>query len=182
DSLDEEARADHARFVMRFQQLTGPVMAKGVEDTAFYVFNRLVSLNEVGGEPDRFGVSPDDVHAWMRERAERWPHALSASSTHDTKRSEDVRARINILSELPVDWRQATGRWARMNRKARVTIEGESYPSRNEEYLLYQARVGTGPAHPMSADEEREYLELIRGYMLKTMREAKVFTSWLNPS
>jgi (1->4)-alpha-D-glucan 1-alpha-D-glucosylmutase len=95
-SLDEEARAEHALFVMKFQQLTGPVMAKGVEDTAFYVFNRLVSLNEVGGEPEHFGVAPEELHRFHAHRAERWPHAMNATSTHDTKRSEDVRARINV--------------------------------------------------------------------------------------
>ena len=182
DDISEEERGEHLKFVGKFQQVTSPVTAKGIEDTALYIYNRLVSLNEVGGEPDKFGVTPDALHGWLAERVKRWPHSLSASSTHDTKRSEDVRARIDILSELPVEWRQATGRWARMNRKARVIIDGESYPSRNEEYLLYQTLVGTWPARPMSTDEEREYLERIRAYMLKTMREAKVFTSWLNPS
>ena len=182
DDIPEEERGEHLKFVSKFQQVTSPVTAKGIEDTALYIYNRLVSLNEVGGEPDKFGVPVDALHGWLAERAKRWPHGLSASSTHDTKRSEDVRARINILSELPTDWRHATGRWARMNRKARVIIDGESYPSRNEEYLLYQTLVGTWPARPMNADEEREYRERIRNYMLKTMREAKVFTSWLNPS
>ncbi|HEY3161585.1 MAG TPA: malto-oligosyltrehalose synthase [Vicinamibacterales bacterium] len=182
DYIPEEERGEHLKFVGKFQQVTSPVTAKGIEDTALYIYNRLVSLNEVGGEPDKFGVPPDALHGWLAERAKRWPHSLSASSTHDTKRSEDVRARINILSELPAEWRQATGRWARMNRKARGVIDGESYPSRNEEYLLYQTLIGTWPARPMTADDEREYLERIRGYMLKTMREAKVFTSWLNPS
>jgi len=182
DYIPEEERGEHLKFVGKFQQVTSPVTAKGIEDTALYIYNRLVSLNEVGGEPDTFGIPADAMHGWLAERAKRWPHSLSASSTHDTKRSEDVRARINILSELPAEWRQATGRWARMNRKARVVIDGESYPSRNEEYLLYQTLVGTWPTRPMTADGEREYLERIRGYMLKTMREAKVFTSWLNPS
>ncbi len=180
--IPEEERDEHLRFVGKFQQVTSPVTAKGIEDTALYIYNRLVSLNEVGGEPDKFGVSADALHSWLGERATKWPHSLSASSTHDTKRSEDVRARINILSELPAEWREATGRWARMNRKARVTIDDESYPSRNEEYLLYQTLVGTWPARPMSVDDERTYTERIRNYMLKTMREAKVFTSWLNPS
>jgi (1->4)-alpha-D-glucan 1-alpha-D-glucosylmutase len=182
DYISEGERDEHLKFVSKFQQVTSPVTAKGIEDTALYIYNRLVSLNEVGGEPDKFGVTADALHTWLAERARKWPHSLSASSTHDTKRSEDVRARINILSELPGDWREATGRWARMNRKARVTIDGESYPSRNEEYLLYQTLVGTWPARPMSVDEERDYYERIRNYMLKTMREAKVFTSWLNPS
>jgi (1->4)-alpha-D-glucan 1-alpha-D-glucosylmutase len=182
DYIPEEERDEHMKFVAKFQQVTSPVTAKGIEDTALYLYNRLVSLNEVGGEPDKFGVAPDALHAWFAERAAKWPHALSASSTHDTKRSEDVRARINVLSELAGEWRSATQRWARMNRKARSLIDGESYPSRNEEYLLYQTLIGTWPLTPMTADQEREYQERIHGYMLKTMREAKAFTSWLNPS
>ncbi len=182
DYIPDEEWSDYLKFVGKFQQVTSPVTAKGIEDTALYIYNRLVSLNEVGGEPDKFGVPPDALHAWLVERARKWPHALSASSTHDTKRSEDVRARINVLSEMAADWRQAAGRWARMNRKARVIIDGESYPSRNEEYLLYQTLLGTWPAREMNEQEEEEYRRRIREYMLKTMREAKVFTSWLNPS
>ncbi|TML17217.1 MAG: hypothetical protein E6G39_04730 [Actinobacteria bacterium] len=182
DYIPEEERGEHLKFVSKFQQVTSPVTAKGIEDTALYIYNRLVSLNEVGGEPDKFGIAPDALHNWLAERARKWPHSLSASSTHDTKRSEDVRARINVLSELPAEWRTATGRWARMNRKARVVIDDESYPSRNEEYLLYQTLVGTWPFASMNAEEEHEYHDRIRDYMLKTMREAKVFTSWLNPS
>ena len=170
------------KFVGKFQQVTSPVTAKGIEDTALYLYNRLVSLNEVGGEPDKFGVAPDALHAWLADRAAKWPHGLSASSTHDTKRSEDVRARINVLSELAGEWRATAGRWARTNRKARSLIDGESYPSRNEEYLLYQTLLGTWPASAMTAEQERDYHQRIHDYMLKTMREAKVFTSWLNPS
>ena len=182
DYIPEEERGEHLKFVSKFQQVTSPVTAKGIEDTALYIYNRLVSLNEVGGEPDKFGITPDALHGWLGNRASKWPHGLSASSTHDTKRSEDVRARINALSELSAEWRKATGRWARMNRKARVIIDGESYPSRNEEYLLYQTLIGTWPFGSMSVHEEREYHQRIRDYMLKTMREAKAFTSWLNPS
>ena len=182
DYIPEEERGELLKFVSKFQQVTSPVTAKGIEDTALYIYNRLVSLNEVGGEPDKFGITPDALHGWLGNRASKWPHGLSASSTHDTKRSEDVRARINALSELCAEWRKATGRWARMNRKARVTIDGESYPSRNEEYLLYQTLIGTWPFGSMSVHEEREYHQRIRDYMLKTMREAKAFTSWLNPS
>ena len=182
DYIPEQERGEHLKFVGKFQQVTSPVTAKGIEDTALYIYNRLVSLNEVGGEPDKFGLAPEALHAWLSDRARRWPHALSASSTHDTKRSEDVRARINALSEIANEWRQAAGRWARLNRKARVILDGESYPSRNEEYLFYQTLVGTWPMRPMSDDDERDYLQRIRDYMLKTMREAKVFTSWLNPS
>ena len=112
-SRDAE-RDEHMRFVGKFQQVTSPVTAKGIEDTALYIYNRLVSLNEVGGEPDRFGVGAGRAARVARSaRAERWPHALSATSTHDTKRSEDVRARLNVLSELPGAWKQATSRWAR---------------------------------------------------------------------
>ena len=182
DYIPEEDRGEHLKFVSKFQQVTSPVTAKGIEDTALYIYNRLVSLNEVGGEPDKFGVTPEMLHVWLADRARRWPHALSASSTHDTKRSEDVRARINALSEIPSEWRQATSRWARLNRKARTLIDGESYPSRNEEYLFYQTLIGTWPMQHMTDEQEGDYLQRIREYMLKTMREAKVFTSWLSPS
>src|SRR6185295_16525643 len=158
------------------------VTAKGIEDTALYIYNSLVSLNEVGGEPDHFGIAPDDLHSWMTNRAKRWPHGLSATSTHDTKRSEDVRARLNVLSELPGAWKQATSRWARINRRGRSIVDDQSCPSRNDEYLLYQTLLGTWPLEPMSPRQESDYRERIVGYMLKAMREAKAFTSWLNPS
>ena len=182
DYIPEEEREEHLRFVGKFQQVTSPVTAKGIEDTALYNYNRLVSLNEVGGEPDHFGITPEALHDWLGTRAARWPHALSATSTHDTKRSEDVRARLNALSELPGAWKQATTRWARANRRGRATIDGQSYPSRNEEYLLYQTLVGTWPLEPMDEEGERVYCERIVNYMHKAMREAKVVTSWLNPS
>jgi (1->4)-alpha-D-glucan 1-alpha-D-glucosylmutase len=181
ESLDEPARQEHARFVMKFQQLTGPVMAKGVEDTAFYVFNRLVSLNEVGGEPDRFGVDVDEFHAFNLVRADEWPGALSASSTHDTKRSEDVRARINVLSEIPELWRERVNRWAEMNRGKKASEDGDPVPDANDEYLLYQTLVGTWPAGEMGDREHAEYVARIQQYMDKATREAKVHTSWINP-
>ncbi len=180
--ISDEARDEHMRFVGKFQQVTSPVTAKGIEDTALYLYNRLVSLNEVGGEPDTFGVTPDALHNWLRRRGERWPHALSSTSTHDTKRSEDVRARLNVLSELPGAWKQAASRWARLNRRGRSVVDEQSYPSRNEEYLLYQTLLGTWPLERMSEQQETDYRERIVAYMLKAMREAKVFTSWLNPS
>jgi (1->4)-alpha-D-glucan 1-alpha-D-glucosylmutase len=181
DFISANERSEHLRFVGKFQQVTSPVTAKGIEDTALYNYNRLVSLNEVGSEPDHFGLAPDMLHAWLRARAARWPHALSATSTHDTKRSEDVRARLSVLSELPGAWKQAIGRWARINRRARTTIDGLSYPSRNEEYLLYQTLVGTWPFSVMDEPQEEVYRERIVEYMLKAMREAKVVTSWINP-
>jgi (1->4)-alpha-D-glucan 1-alpha-D-glucosylmutase len=182
DDLDEAGRREHAGFVMKFQQLTGPVMAKGVEDTAFYVFNRLVSLNEVGGEPDRFGVSVDELHAFNAERAARWPGALSAGSTHDTKRGEDVRARINVLSEIPGLWADAFNRWAEMNRAHRRDEDGEPVPDANDEYLLYQTLVGTWPLGEMDGAAREEYVARIQQYMEKATREAKVHTSWINPN
>ena len=173
---------EYLRFVGKFQQLTSPVTAKGIEDTALYIYNRLVSLNDVGSEPDLFGVAPDTLHRWLAARRTRWPHGLSATSSHDTKRSEDVRARLNVLSELPGAWKQAIARWARINRRGRTVLDGHSYPSRNEEYLLYQTLVGSWPMHQMSSAEEADYQERIVEYMHKAMREAKVFTNWLNPS
>jgi (1->4)-alpha-D-glucan 1-alpha-D-glucosylmutase len=180
--IPEDERDEHMRFIGKFQQVTSPVTARGIEDTALYIYNRLVSLNEVGSEPDRFGTPAAAAHAWLAERARRWPHSMSASSTHDTKRSEDVRARINVLSEVPGAWKQAAARWARANRRARSTVDGQSYPSRNEEYLLYQTLVGSWPLHPMDEEQQREYTARIAAYMQKAMREAKVYTSWLNPS
>jgi (1->4)-alpha-D-glucan 1-alpha-D-glucosylmutase len=182
DFISANERSEHLRFVGKFQQVTSPVTAKGIEDTALYNYSRLVSLNDVGCEPDHFGAPPDTLHAWLRARAARWPHALSATSTHDTKRSEDVRARLNVLSELPGAWKQAIGQWARINRRARTTIDGLSYPSRNEEYLLYQTLVGSWPFAAMDDAQEEAYRERIVHYMLKAMREAKVVTSWINPS
>jgi (1->4)-alpha-D-glucan 1-alpha-D-glucosylmutase len=182
DYIPDTERDEHMRFVGKFQQVTSPVTAKGIEDTALYIYNRLVSLNEVGGEPDRFGVAPDALHSWLTRRAARWRHGLSATSTHDTKRSEDLRARLNVLSELPGAWKQAASRWARLNRKGRSFIDDQSYPSRNEEYLLYQTLLGTWPLELMTPEQETDYRERIVNYMHKAMREAKVYTSWINPS
>ncbi|MGH9255820.1 MAG: malto-oligosyltrehalose synthase [Vicinamibacterales bacterium] len=180
--LGDAEREEHMRFVGKFQQVTSPVTARGIEDTALYLYNRLTSLNEVGSEPARFGIAPGALHAWLAARAAHWPHSLSATSTHDTKRSEDVRARLNVLSELPGAWKQAIARWARINRRGHSFVDGQSYPSRNEEYLLYQTLVGTWPLATMTSDRERQYRERIVAYMHKAMREAKVFTNWLNPS
>ena len=180
--IPESERGEHMEFVGKFQQVTSPVTAKGIEDTALYQYNRLVSLNEVGSEPDHFGTTPEQLHQWLAARAEQWPHGLSATSTHDTKRSEDVRARINVLSEIPGAWRQATSRWARTNRRGRTSIEGQSYPSRNEEYLIYQTLVGSWPFEAMTPEAGAAYAARIVSYMLKAMREAKAFTSWINPS
>lgn len=168
-------------FVMKFQQTTSPVTAKGVEDTAFYIYNRLTSLNEVGGEPQHFGVSLSAFHQYMQERAIQWPSSLSTTSTHDTKRSEDVRARINVLSELPSEWRQHLRMWSRLNKKAKQRIHDQLAPSLNEEYLLYQTLLGAWPFGEFSENVQQQFLERIQRYAVKALREAKVNTSWLNP-
>jgi (1->4)-alpha-D-glucan 1-alpha-D-glucosylmutase len=154
-------------LVMRFQQLTGPTMANGVEDTASYGLNRLVSLNEVGGDPGPFGVSPTACHQACLEAQQRWPRALLATSTHDTKRSEDVRLRIHLLSELPGRWAEAVRRWAVLNERYRRG----GWPDRNTEYLLDQTLVG---AWPLEGERALTYME-------KAIRDAKVHTSWTHP-
>lgn len=176
----EEDRAERRRFAGTFQQVTAPVMAKGVEDTAFYVYNRLVSLNEVGGDPGRFGVSPDALHRFCAERQRAWPHALSPMSTHDTKRSEDVRARLDVLSELPEAWGGAVRRWRRLNEPQRVRVDDLAVPDPNAEYLLYQTLVGVWP---LEADPAVDPLVArLQAYMEKALHEAKVHTSWINPN
>jgi len=168
-------RAEMLRFAMRFQQFTAPVVAKGVEDTAFYRYNRLIALNEVGGHPTHFGVTLKAFHAASEQRARHWPYTMLGSSTHDTKRSEDVRARLAVLSELASGWRMTLRRWSRFNRSLRGQ-EAESVPSRGDEYHFYQALIGIWPG------EVSKYLgERLKAYMLKSVREAKVHTSWINP-
>lgn len=177
---DEPSLSD---FAGKFQQVTAPVTAKGIEDTTFYVYNRLASLNEVGGEPDHFGASPASLHKWFARRASRHPYALSALSTHDTKRSEDVRARINVLSEIPDDWFDAFVRWTDLNLiHHRALGDGSEVPGRNEEYLLYQVLLGAWPAEPLDDEALASFRDRIRAYMVKATREAKVHTSWQNPS
>jgi (1->4)-alpha-D-glucan 1-alpha-D-glucosylmutase len=184
DSFTEEDRAEQRRFAGKFQQVTAPVTAKGVEDTAFYVYNRLASLNEVGGEPGRFGLRPDAVHAYNRSRQARWPYALSPLSTHDTKRSEDVRARINVLSEMADDWWAAVERWGRLNEPHRGTKsdDDQPIPDANEEYLLYQTLVGAWPPESDRSEDRSTFIKRIQEYMLKALHEAKVHTSWINPN
>ncbi|MET0153871.1 MAG: malto-oligosyltrehalose synthase [Candidatus Binatia bacterium] len=155
-------------FALRFAQLTPPVIAKGVEDTAFYRYHRLISLNEVGGDPSLFGAPLEDFHRATAEAAERWPEAMLTLSTHDTKRSGDVRARLNLLSELPDAWEQAVRRWTERNEARK---RGE-WPDANTEYLLYQTLLG---AWPITA-------ERARAFMAKATKEAKVHTSWINPN
>ena len=197
---------EHEHFVMKFQQTTGPIMAKGLEDTAFYIYNRLVALNEVGGEPQHFGISVAEFHATNTHNARRWPHTMLASSTHDTKRSEDTRARIVALSELPEQWQTALVGWREMNARHKAHIEGETAqaPDPNEEYLLYQILLGTWPVgakgkdpQPVEGDgavstgsqfgalseaEHAEYVSRVQEYMTKAIKEAKVNSSWIQPN
>jgi (1->4)-alpha-D-glucan 1-alpha-D-glucosylmutase len=182
ENVDEPYRLDQLAFVQKFQQLTAPVTAKGVEDTAFYRYNRLVSLNEVGGEPDRFGLPVEEFHRQCLTRQEKWPNGLSATSTHDTKRSEDVRARIHVLSEIPREWRGAVGRWHRWNRRHGAEVDGRPAPDRNDEYLLYQTLMGVWPLAPLGPDEMTAFTTRIQDYMLKAAKEAKLNTSWINPN
>jgi len=180
--IGEEEKEAWLDFTMRFQQITGPVMAKGVEDTAFYSFNRFVSLNEVGGSPERFGASLDAFHGQNIERIKYWPHTLIASSTHDTKRGEDVRARMNAISEIPGEWRRGITVWARGNRRKKPLVEGQPAPDRNEEYLLYQTLAGTWPLGEMDREKLAEYISRIEEYMIKALREAKINSSWTSPN
>lgn len=179
----EEAH-ERLRFAMKLQQYTGPVHAKGLEDTAFYRYNLLLSLNEVGGDPARFGRSVPEFHQTNTRRLEDWPFEMLATATHDTKLGEDVRARLNVLSERPDEWGREAAKWMRTNKAHRALVDGEPAPDRNDEYRLYQALVGAWPLDLPSgaAEAPRDFIERLQGYMLKAVREAKVHTSWLTPN
>lgn len=180
--VSAEYRNQQRQFAGRFQQLTSPVMAKGVEDTALYIYNRLASLNEVGGAPAKFGRSPREVHEFFRQRAETSAGGLSPLSTHDTKRSEDVRARINVLSEMPAEWGRHLELWRRLNRPLKTELdEGLLAPDDNEEYLLYQTLIGVWPARRIADGCDDEFVPRIQAYMTKAIREAKVHSSWIHP-
>ena len=178
DRLSEEEKKQWIHFIMCLQQLTGPLMAKGFEDTTLYIYNRLLSLNEVGGDPGRFGIAPEAFHDFNQRRAQVWPHTLNATSTHDTKRGEDVRARINVLSELPEEWQAQVTEWARLNRDYKRTVKGQPFPDSNDEYFLYQSLLG---ACPLDQQQLPEFAERVKSYMIKAVREAKVHTGWVKP-
>ncbi|MCC7243058.1 MAG: malto-oligosyltrehalose synthase [Acidobacteria bacterium] len=171
---------------MKFQQYTSPVQAKGVEDTAFFRFNLLLSLNEVGGEPDRFGRSVSHFHQAARERLARWPAESTATATHDTKRGEDARARLNVISEMPNEWRDAVHRWTRITRPARVLVDRNPAPDGGDEYHFYQSLLAVWPAEPAGAPvppSAPDGLDQRLGEaMTKAIREAKLHTSWINPN
>ena len=184
-NLDAAGRAAHTHFVLKFQQTTGPVMAKGLEDTVFYIYNRLSALNEVGGEPQQFGLSVDAFHQRNLDRQRNWPATLLATSTHDTKRSEDVRARIVAISEIPEFWRRSLQRWHTVNRRWKQVLNELEAPDANEEYLLYQTLLGTWPMEANGEPQPAatpEYIERIQAYMAKALHEAKINTSWIQPN
>jgi (1->4)-alpha-D-glucan 1-alpha-D-glucosylmutase len=183
DGATDVRRLDVA---MRFQQYTAPVQAKGVEDTAFYRYHVLSSLNEVGGDPRRFGRTTAEFHAANAERRQHWPGDMLATTTHDTKRSEDARARINVLSEMPEAWQIAVARWRRLNAGNRTRLVGIQAPDANDEYLFYQALVGAWPAErpddPLPDQAPPDLVARLSAFMLKAIREAKLHTSWITPS
>jgi (1->4)-alpha-D-glucan 1-alpha-D-glucosylmutase len=181
EGQDVAYRKTVTTFAMKFQQFTSPVMAKGLEDTAYYRYNRLVSLNDVGSDLHRFGTTTSELHLANQERLRDWPHTMLATSTHDSKRSEDVRARINVLSEIPALWRLRVREWRRFNRNQKTVVNGRSAPSPNDEYLLYQTLVGAWPSEALDdADARKTFCERMENYMLKAIREAKQNTSWIN--
>ncbi len=178
--LSPAQREARLAFVMRWQQFTGPIMAKGFEDTVLYIYNPLVSLNEVGGNPASSGVSLTTFQEFVQRRLNAWPHSLNATTTHDTKRSEDVRARVNILSEIPTEWRKRLNRWMSWNRPKKKALKGErEVPDRNEEILLYQTMLG---AWPLQESEIPEFRNRLRDYMIKATREARIHTRWTRPN
>jgi (1->4)-alpha-D-glucan 1-alpha-D-glucosylmutase len=179
DHLSQEDEKLWLHFIMRLQQFTGPLMAKGVEDTVFYVYNRLISLNEVGSSPAHFGLSIDDFHAFNQMRSSHWPHAMNATATHDTKRGEDVRARINVLSEMPQEWVDCLKQWHEINVAHKVKVGNLSAPSRNDEYFFYQSLLGAFPFH--EADYPN-FVQRMKDYIIKAIREAKNHTAWIRPN
>ncbi|MEX0679063.1 MAG: malto-oligosyltrehalose synthase [Pirellulales bacterium] len=181
EGLTDEARLERRQFVLKFQQVTGPVTAKGLEDTAFYRYYPLASLNEVGGDPATPGTSVEHFHRRIQEQVATWPHTMLATGTHDTKRGEDMRARLNVLSEVPEEWEAKLSRWQAANAQARSELDGEAVPDANEEHLIYQTLVGTWPVGQLDVKATNEYVDRIVRYLDKALREAKLHTSWLNP-
>lgn len=179
ERISDEDRREWINFVMRFQQVTGPLMAKGVEDTTFYVANRLLCLNEVGSEPWHFGISSAGFHTYLLERQKYWPNAMNATATHDHKRGEDARVRLAVLSEFPDEWREALKRFERINRRKKATERGRTQPTANDEYFIYQTLLATWPFDwPKKRDE---YAERIKAYMVKALREGKENSNWIEP-
>jgi (1->4)-alpha-D-glucan 1-alpha-D-glucosylmutase len=182
EGIPDEERRNRELFTGQFQQVTSPVMAKGVEDTAFYMYAPLVSINEVGSHPDLAIVSVEGFHRDNVERLAKFPTTMLATSTHDTKRSEDVRARINVLAEIAPVWRKGCQHWLRLNRRFHREVDGLPAPSRNDEYLFYQTLLGFWPPGEVSDEEHANLIGRLQAYMEKATHEAKVRTSWINPN
>jgi (1->4)-alpha-D-glucan 1-alpha-D-glucosylmutase len=180
EGTPEDLAREQRAFALKLQQYTGPLQAKGLEDTAFYRYNVLVALNEVGGDPQRFGISVRAFHQANLQRQERWPYTMLATSTHDTKRGEDARCRLDVLSEIPDTWAENVARWSRLNASARTNVDGEPAPDRGDEYLFYQALLGAWSATSESIVPPAGLVDRMQAYMLKALREAKLHTSWVN--
>jgi len=178
EKMNEEKTSRLLHFVMRFQQYTGPFMAKGFEDTVLYIVNRLISLNEVGGEPGEFGIDLRSYHEFIAHRYSTHAYSMNATSTHDSKRGEDVRSRINVFSEMPDVWESEVKSWSRINHAGRKKHEDRPVPDRNDEYFIYQTLAGTFPFPPC---DYVDYVRRIKEYMIKSVREAKVHTAWIKP-
>ena len=179
DHVRPEQREARLAFVTRWQQFTGSIMAKGFEDTALYVYYPLASLNEVGGDPVPRRTDPAEFHNFVSARHEKWPNSMNATTTHDTKRSEDTRARIAVISEIPEQWESRLESWSRMNEKYAIRVDALSVPDRNEEYLLYQTLVGTWP---LQDDEWEHLIPRVQDYLIKATREANIHTRWAKPN
>jgi len=180
ENKESEEYAEILSFAMKFQQYTAPLMAKGLEDTSFYRYNKLIALNEVGGEPVHFGISINEFHNHNIKRLERTPHGMLCTSTHDTKRSEDVRARICVLSEIPDKWHEKINKWSALNQSKKIELDKVLAPDKNDEYLFYQSLLGIWPVIPPDEAEKESLISRLQEYMLKAIREAKVHTSWVN--
>jgi (1->4)-alpha-D-glucan 1-alpha-D-glucosylmutase len=174
-----DQREARLNFVMRWQQFTGPIMAKAFEDTFLYVYNPLISLNEVGGEPRPTAATTESFSRFIAERRKHWPNSMNATTTHDTKRSEDVRARINVLSEIPGPWKERLERWSKLNSKYKTQVDGQQVPDRNEEVLLYQTLLGIWPPN---GNKDASLVERLQAYAIKATREAMVYTRWTLPN
>jgi (1->4)-alpha-D-glucan 1-alpha-D-glucosylmutase len=166
------------RFALKLQQFTGPLMAKSLEDTAFYRYHRLLALNEVGGDPQAKGLPVAEFHAMMQQRAREWPHGMTATATHDTKRGEDARARLMALTEIAGEWTSTVAKWKVLNAPHLVTNGEIRAPSVTAEYMLYQTLLGAWPV----GEQDDAFPQRMQGYALKAAREGKQETSWLNPN
>ncbi len=174
--LSPEKKEAYSYFTMKFQQFSGALMAKGAEDTTFYIYNRFISLNEVGGDPAVFGLTLKDFHNFMAERQSKWPYTMNATSTHDTKRGEDVRARLNVLSEIPKEWSKQVILWNRINRSKKKMVNGLRAPDKNDEYFIYQTLIGT---YPFDQKDHEPFTRRMKDYIIKAIREADIHTAWI---